>query len=43
MAEKIVMKNGQLQVSDRPIIPLLKAMVLDMISGRMPKQSLIKQ
>jgi len=39
MAEKIVMKNGQLQVSDR----LLKEMVLDMISGRMPKQSLIKQ
>ena len=24
MAEKIVMKNGQLQVSDRPIIPFIE-------------------
>ena len=43
MAEKIVMKNGQLQVSDRPIIPLLKGMVLDMISEECPSNLLTKQ
>ncbi len=43
MAEKIVMKNGQLQISDSPIIPFVKGMVLNMISGMPEKESLIKQ
>ena len=43
MAEKIVMKMDSFKFLIVQLSLLLKAMVLDMISGRMPKQSLIKQ
>ena len=41
MAERILMTNGKLKVTDNPIS--LKEMVLDVIFGRMLKQFLIKR
>ena len=43
MAEKIVMKNGQLQVSDRPIIPFIEGDGVGHDIWKNAKQSLIKQ